>query len=78
LEKNYFVNPNFKPRKIVLNQATEKELSSHPYIKYPLAKAITTYRFQHGNFNALEDVKKIALVDETFYTKILPYLSLNP
>lgn len=78
LEKKYFVNPDFKPRKIILNQASEKELSSHPYIKYPLAKAITTYRFQHGNFNALEEVKKIALVDETFYNKILPYLSLNP
>lgn len=78
LEKKYFINPDFKPRKIILNQASEKELSSHPYIKYPLAKAITTYRFQHGNFNTLEDVKKIALVDETFYNKILPYLSLNP
>ncbi|MBN8653013.1 MAG: helix-hairpin-helix domain-containing protein [Cytophagales bacterium] len=78
LEKKYFIDTAFQPKRIILNQASEKELGSHPYIKYPLAKAITTYRFQHGNFNALEDVKKIALVDETFYTKILPYLSLNP
>jgi competence protein ComEA len=78
LEKEYFVDTDFQPRKIILNQATEKELSSHPYIKYPLAKAIATYRFQHGNFTTLEEVKKIALVDEAFYTKILPYLSLNP
>lgn len=78
LEKKYFVDAGFQPRKIILNQATEKELGSHPYIKYPLAKAIATYRFQHGNFNTIEDVKKIALIDETFYSKILPYLSLNP
>ncbi|MCW5909524.1 MAG: helix-hairpin-helix domain-containing protein [Cyclobacteriaceae bacterium] len=78
LERNYYVDPAFQPRKIILNQASEKELSSHPYIKYPLAKAIATYRFQHGNFNALEEVKEIAVADEAFYTKILPYLSLNP
>ncbi|HMR55941.1 MAG TPA: helix-hairpin-helix domain-containing protein [Cyclobacteriaceae bacterium] len=78
LEKKYFVNPNFQPRKISLNHANEQELNNHPYIKYNLAKAIATYRFQHGNFNTLEEVKKIALVDETFYSKILPYLSLNP
>jgi competence protein ComEA len=78
LEKKYFVDTAFQPKKIILNQASEKELGSHPYIKYPLAKAITTYRFQHGNFNSLEEVKKIALIDETFYNKMLPYLSLNP
>lgn len=78
LEKKYFVDTAFQPKRIILNQASEKELGSHPYIKYPLAKAITTYRFQHGNFSSLEDVKKIALIDETFYNKMLPYLSLNP
>jgi competence protein ComEA len=78
VQEKYFVDTGYQPRKIILNQASEKELSGHPYIKYNLAKAITTYRFQHGDFTALEDVKKIALVDEAFYTKILPYLSLNP
>lgn len=78
IAKKYFIEPSFQPRKIILNQASEKELSSHPYIKYSLAKAMTAYRFQHGNFNSLEEVKKIALVDEAFYAKILPYLSLNP
>ncbi|QLH33910.1 MAG: helix-hairpin-helix domain-containing protein [Cyclobacteriaceae bacterium] len=61
-----------------MNQASIKELSSHPYINYTLAKAITTYRFQHGKFTTVDEVKKIAWVDETFYTKIVPYLSLNP
>lgn len=77
IQEKYFVDASYQPRKIILNQATEKELSNHPYIKYALAKAITTYRFQHGNFTSVEDMKKIALVDEAFYNKIVPYLSLN-
>ncbi|MBX2897666.1 MAG: helix-hairpin-helix domain-containing protein [Cyclobacteriaceae bacterium] len=78
IQAKYNINPNYQPRKLMLNQASEKELSNHPYISYALAKAITTYRFQHGNFNSLEDVKKIALVDEALFNKIVPYLSLNP
>ncbi|MBX2915103.1 MAG: helix-hairpin-helix domain-containing protein [Cyclobacteriaceae bacterium] len=78
MQEKYFVNASYQPRKIILNQATEKELRNHPYITYTLAKAITTYRFQHGNFTTVDDVKKIALVDEAFYNKIVPYLSLNP
>ncbi len=78
LNRKAFVTIDYQPKKININSATEKELSTHPYIKYSLAKAITTYRFQHGNFNSVEDLKKIALVDETFYNKIKPYLTLNP
>jgi competence protein ComEA len=78
LKQNIFIDENFQPAKISINSATEKELAAHPYIKYPLAKAIATYRFQHGNFTSVEDLKKIASVDETFYNRIKPYLSLNP
>lgn len=78
LKQNIFIAENFEPAKISINSATEKELAAHPYIKYPLAKAIATYRFQHGNFTSVEDLKKIASVDETFYNRIKPYLSLNP
>lgn len=77
LEKASFITEEFQPQKIAINEATEKELAAHPYITYNLAKAITTYRFQHGNFQSIEDLKKIALVNETFYTKIKSYLTLN-
>lgn len=77
LEKVSFIDPAFSPKLIPINTATEKELSAHPYIKYNLAKAITTYRFQHGNFQSVEELRKIALVDESFYTRIKPYLTLN-
>ncbi|HRG78544.1 MAG TPA: helix-hairpin-helix domain-containing protein [Cyclobacteriaceae bacterium] len=78
LNRKAYITSDYQPKKININSVTEKELSTHPYIKYSLAKAITTYRFQHGNFNSVEDLKKIALIDETFYNKIKPYLTLNP
>ena len=78
LNKKAFIQDEFQPSRLAINTLSEKELAAHPYIKYNLAKAIATYRFQHGNFTSLEDLKKIALVDEAFYTKIKPYLTLNP
>ncbi len=78
LTKHAFVSDDFKPIQISVNAASEKELAAHPYITYPLAKSIATYRFQHGRFSNIEDLHKIALVDETFYKKIKPYLTLNP
>lgn len=78
LFKKSYINGSFKPRLININTATEKELSDHPYIKYKLAKAITTYRFQHGMYGTLDDLKKIALMDDAKFQKIKPYLSANP
>ncbi len=78
LKQKTFVSEKFQPTQISINSATEKELAAHPYIKYPLAKAIAAYRFQHGKFTTVEDLKKIAVVDDAFYTRIKPYLSLNP
>ena len=62
--------------KININTATEEELKVHPYIRWQLAKVITEYKKQHGNYKALEDLKKIMLINEETYHKITPYLSL--
>jgi competence protein ComEA len=78
LFRNSYLDENFKPRLININTATEKELAGHPYIKYKLAKAITVYRFQHGAYRTVEDLKKIALIDDGRFQKIKPYLSVNP
>lgn len=63
-------------RKINLNQSTKDELKAHPYIRWNLANAIIEYRSQHGNFNKMEDLKAINIIDEATYNKIIPYLSL--
>jgi competence ComEA-like helix-hairpin-helix protein len=68
--------PEVALKKIYLNTATKDELKLHPYIRWNLANAIVEYRNQHGNFNSLEELKKISLIDEATFKKILPYLSL--
>jgi competence ComEA-like helix-hairpin-helix protein len=78
IKKRTFITENFKPKTIELNTASEKELAAHPYIKYSIAKAITAYRFQHGNFKSIDDLSKIAIIDQAAFEKIKPYLSLNP
>ncbi|MFN2457700.1 MAG: helix-hairpin-helix domain-containing protein [Chitinophagaceae bacterium] len=63
-------------KKININTATKDQLKVHPYIKWNLANAIVEYRNQHGKYSSLEDLKKIAVLDEVTFKKIAPYLSL--
>jgi competence protein ComEA len=62
--------------KININTATEEELKVHPYIRWQLAKVITEYKKQHGDYKALVELKKIMLINEETYDKISPYLTL--
>jgi competence protein ComEA len=63
-------------RKININTGTEEELKAHPYIRWQLAKVITEYKKQHGNYKSLDELKKIMIITEETYSKIMPYLSL--
>jgi competence protein ComEA len=74
--KTIIIN-DFIPRQININTATEKQLTSLPYITFTLAKAIVAYRFQHKNFNAIDDLKNIAILDEARFQKIKPYLTVK-
>jgi competence protein ComEA len=60
-----------------INSSTEQELAAHPYIQYTIAKAITAYRFQHGNFKSIDDLTNIAIIDKATFEKLRPYLALN-
>jgi competence ComEA-like helix-hairpin-helix protein len=62
-------------KKININAASVDEMKVHPYIRYPMANAIFQYRQQHGNFNSVEEIKKIMTVTNEFYNKVFPYLS---
>jgi competence protein ComEA len=72
-----FITENFEPRKINLNQANEKQLSSHPYVSRSMASAIVAFRFQHGAFNHVEDLRKLTHLKPGDIDKILPYLTVN-
>jgi len=63
-------------KKLNINTATKDELKGHPYIKWNLANAIVAYRTQHGAYKSLEELKNIAVIDETVFEKISPYLEL--
>ena len=69
-----FVEENFRPTQIDVNTAREQDLAVHPYIKYKLAKAIVAYRRQHGVFSSLDDLKKIAIIDDADLQRMKPYL----
>jgi competence protein ComEA len=75
--KPLLVLSNDKIKKININTAQLEELKSHPYIRYKLANAIIQYRNQHGNFQNAEDLKKIILMDNDSYSKIINYISLR-
>ncbi len=77
LKAHTFIAENFIPKQININRATEKELSAMPYIKFSLAKAIVAYRFQHGNYSSLDELKKIALLEVVTFEKIKPYLTVK-
>jgi len=69
-----FLSKDFQPKKININTATEQELDAHPYITKTLANAIAAYRFQHGNFKAVDDLRNLHIMKENTSEKISPYL----
>jgi competence protein ComEA len=77
LTERSFVEQNFTPLKLNINNATEQELDRHPYLNRTQAKAILTYRFQHGKFTSVDELQKIQLLDKTTIDKISPYLSID-
>lgn len=77
LLKRSFLDPAFKPAKLNINAATEEVLDKHPYLSRKEAKAISTYRFQHGAFTSVEELQKIQVLEKSTFEKIRPYLSVN-
>ena len=74
-ERLYITQP--APRQLNVNTASLDNLKSHPYIRYAIANAIVQYRNQHGEFGSLEDLRKILLITEDAYSKMLPYLTVR-
>lgn len=72
-----YIGEDFIPRLIPLNTSNEIEIAGHPYIGKTLAKAIVAYRFQHGSFESVEDIRQIHHVDDSVFQRIHPYLSID-
>jgi len=78
LTQKSYIRAGYAPRKVNINTAGDKELSTHPYISIVIAKAIVAYRFQHGNFAKVDDICDLQIVKREYADKILPYLSVDP
>lgn len=60
LNKDFKVASLPKVRKFNINQMNVKELMQFPYFKYPLAKAIITFRSMNNGIKNIEDLSKIS------------------
>jgi competence protein ComEA len=77
LKKRAFVKDNFVPKKLNLNTTTETDMSAHPYITNSAAKAIVAWRFQHGQFQHVNDIRNLTLLKPEDIAKIIPYLTVE-
>ncbi|MCW5906298.1 MAG: helix-hairpin-helix domain-containing protein [Chitinophagales bacterium] len=73
--KDRFVCSPTEIAKINVNTADIETMRKHPYINYPLAKIIYNYRSQHGNYESIDDLRKLATVTDSSFAKLAPYLS---
>jgi competence protein ComEA len=78
MNERFFIAGSFEPKRLNINDATDRELSTHPYISPATAKAIVTYRFQHGNYATVEDIRSLQILKKDEADKIIPYISVNP
>lgn len=67
-------NSNIK--KLNINLSSTKDLAKHPYINWNLANAIIKFRKQHGNFEKIEDLKKIKILDTDTFNKVKHYVKV--
>ena len=58
LQTQFKVIKTPNPKKIIINQATIKELGQFPYFRYPISKNIVTFRSMNGDIK-IEDLLKI-------------------
>ncbi|RZJ32881.1 MAG: hypothetical protein EOO51_15405 [Flavobacterium sp.] len=64
-------------RKLNLNIATKDELKNHPYIRWNLANVLVEYRQRHGAFRSLDDLKKVLILPDSVFKKLLPYVAIE-
>lgn len=64
-------------RKINLNQADIKTLRNHPYLDYYQAKEIYLHRMRHGDFQSVEQVRDVNLMDAETFARVAPYLCVE-
>ena len=75
IEEFIFINAK-DIREIHLNNTTAEELKQHPYFNWNIANSIVKMKTQKTAFKSIDEIKESVLIDEEFFEKIKPYLSL--
>ena len=73
---NYIVINDSSIAKININTSNINQLKNHPYIKWNIANSIVSYRNQHGLYKSLNELKKIHIISDELYIKIVSYLTI--
>lgn len=63
-------------RRLSVNVTSLDSLGRHPYVGFSKARLIVRYREQHGRFTDLSQLLDIETFDQTWLTRIQPYLRL--
>jgi competence ComEA-like helix-hairpin-helix protein len=66
-----------KIKKLTINSISFDQLRLFPYLNYKQVNAVIEYRKQHGNYNSMDDLKNIVLLDAGILRKIEPYISFK-
>jgi len=64
-------------RLISINTAEVRDLTSHPYIDYYLAKSIVDQRIKRGGKISDTDIYGIPMMHDALYRKLMPYFNFN-
>ncbi|MBQ7985096.1 MAG: helix-hairpin-helix domain-containing protein, partial [Bacteroidales bacterium] len=76
--KPHFIVKNTEPyRKINVNSQNIKELASHPYIDWYLAKEIILFRNNHGEIKDINMLKAVHLMNDSLFEKLRPYMDIK-
>jgi len=75
LRKHTYLTSEIPVNKININADDVSTLAGHPYISYPLARAIVKHRENYGSFEKLEDCREVYLMQESTFQKLRPYLT---
>jgi len=60
--------------KVNVNNATFNQLRRYPYLSFKQMNAILEYHNEHGDYESIDDMKNIAILDDGILRKIEPYL----
>lgn len=63
--------------RLYINKVSFDELRKFPYLSYKQVNAILQYRKQHGNYDSLDDLRHISILDTKILLKIAPYISFK-